>query len=252
MRLNKFLAEAGVASRRGSDAIIVEGVVMVNGKVVTDLGSKVDPTRDVVTVRGRQVHVEAQLVYVLLNKPKDCITTSSDESGRTTVMDLVPMHNRIYPVGRLDRNTTGVILLTNDGDLAYRLTHPKFQVPKIYVATIDKQMHREHLQVLRGGVRLDDGTTAPCEAEILDPPRNTVIALRLREGRNRQVRRMFEALEYDIRKLERVDYAGLTAEGLKRGAWRPLEEHEVKYLKKLTAKIPPRGKTAPDIAFEDD
>ena len=236
MRLNKYLAEAGVASRRKADELIAEGVVRVNGKIVTELGSKVNPQRDEVSVRGTPVYIEAQLFYILLNKPKDCITTTSDEKGRRTVMDLIPAEMHVYPVGRLDRNTTGALLLTNDGDLANRLMHPRFHAPKTYVIELASNIKPQHIERLRTGVKLDDGKTAPCEAEVLNPPHATVVGLVLHEGRNRQVRRMFETLGYDVRKLDRVAYAGLTLSGLKRGDWRYLEENEVGYLKNLAAR----------------
>lgn len=236
MRLNKYLAEAGVASRRKADELISEGVVRVNRKVVTKLGSKVNPQRDEVSVRGTPVYIEAQLFYILLNKPKDCITTTSDEKNRRTVMDLLPAEMHVYPVGRLDRNTTGALLLTNDGDLTNKLMHPRFKAPKSYVAELDGRIKPQHVERLRAGVQLDDGKTAPCEAEVLDPPNATVVGLVLHEGRNRQVRRMFETLGYDVRKLDRVAYAGLTLRGLKRGSWRYLEESEVGYLKNLAAR----------------
>jgi 23S rRNA pseudouridine2605 synthase len=234
MRLNKFLAHAGVAARRKADEYIADGDVRVNGKIVKELGTKIHPAKDVVTYRGNQVMVETQLVYMLLNKPKDCISTVDDEKDRTTVMDLLPRHNRVFPIGRLDRNTTGVLLLTNDGDMAYTLTHPKFEIEKSYIVEINDKISDADVKRLQNGVVLDDGKTAPADVEVLDPPHGKTIGLIIHEGKNRQVRRMFEALNFDVKKLERIQYAGLTAAGLKRGGWRYLEEHEVNYLKKLT------------------
>lgn len=234
LRLNKFLSEAGVASRRKADELILQGAVTVNGHAVDTLGTKVHAAADEVCVNGKRVFVQNQLVYILVNKPKDCIVTTSDEKARSTVMDLVPHHLRLYPVGRLDRNTTGAILLTNDGDLAFALTHPKFLVEKVYRAELDRKVAAADLVRLRRGIKLDDGMTAPCEAESLDPPQNRHVGLLLREGRNRQIRRMFEALGYSVEKLERVRYAGLTTAGIKRGAYRYLEENEIRALKKLT------------------
>jgi 23S rRNA pseudouridine2605 synthase len=239
LRLNKFLSEAGVAARRKADELIRQGVVRVNGKVVTELGIKVDPQRDEVSVRGTPVYVQAQLFYILLNKPKDCITTTSDDKGRRTVMDLVPAEHHVYPVGRLDRNTTGALVLTNDGDLANALAHPRFHVEKVYLVETTDFVRPQDIQSLRQGVRLDDGMTKPCEAELLDGPKGKLVALVLHEGRNRQVRRMFEKLGYDIRKLDRVGYAGLNLDGVRRGAWRYLEENEVRALKNLAAKHTP-------------
>jgi 23S rRNA pseudouridine2605 synthase len=236
LRLNKFLAEAGVASRRKADELIRDGLVRVNGKIVTELGSRVHPARDEVSVRGTPVYIHAQLYYILLNKPKDCITTTSDERGRRTVMDLVPAEHHVYPVGRLDRNTTGALLLTNDGDLANKLMHPRFNAAKHYIVEVDKKVKSQDITQLRKGVSLEDGMTAPCEAEILDRTQGTVVGLTINEGRNRQVRRMFEALGYDVRKLDRIGYAGLGITGLRRGAWRYLDENEVRALKNLVRK----------------
>ncbi len=236
LRLNKFLAEAGVAARRKADELIAQGVVRVNGKVVTELGVKVNPQRDEVSVRGTPVYIQNQLYYILLNKPKDCITTTSDEKGRRTVMDLVPAEHNVYPVGRLDRNTTGALLLTNDGELANVLMHPRFNVDKAYIAETTDFVRPQDIQALREGVRLEDGKTRPCEAELMDGPKGKIVALVLHEGRNRQVRRMFETLGYSLRKLDRVGYAGLDLRGVRRGAWRYLNENEVRALKNLAAK----------------
>ncbi|MCB2205629.1 rRNA pseudouridine synthase [bacterium] len=236
LRLNRYLSEAGVASRRKADDLIASGVVRVNGKVVTELGTKVNPQRDEVSVRGTPVYIQNQLFYLLLNKPKDCITTTSDDKGRRTVMDLVPPEHNVYPVGRLDRNTTGALLLTNDGDLANVLMHPRFHVAKAYMVETTDFVRPQDIEALRNGVKLEDGKTSPCEAELLDGPRGKIVALVLHEGRNRQVRRMFETLGYTVRKLDRMSYAGLTLEGIKRGAWRYLSENEVRALKNIAAK----------------
>jgi 23S rRNA pseudouridine2605 synthase len=236
MRLNKFLAEAGVASRRKSDELIYSGVVRVNGQVVTQLGAKVRPAHDEISVHGSPVYIQSQLIYILLNKPKDCITTTSDEKGRHTVMELIPTEYHLYPVGRLDRNTTGALLLTNDGDLANQLMHPKFNAPKNYIVEVTEKVKPQHIRDLRKGMRLEDGMTSPCDAEILNSPSNTVIGITLHEGRNRQVRRMFETLGYEVRKLDRISYAGLSLTRLKRGAWRYLDENEVRALKNLARK----------------
>lgn len=236
LRINRFLAEAGVGSRRKAEELVLEGVVKVNGTVITDLATKVIPSRDEVRVRNVVVNVSPRLVYILLNKPKDCITTTDDERGRTTVMDLVQYPERLFPIGRLDRNTTGALVLTNDGDLAHALMHPSFLIRKVYGAVLDRGIDPRHLGMLRAGIDLEDGRTAPCEAHAADPPRNTHIALAIHEGRNRQVHRMFESLGYVVKKLDRYEYAGLTVDGLRRGGWRFLEEHEVKALKKLVKK----------------
>ncbi len=235
IRLNRFLAMAGVGSRRSNDELITSGAVKVNGRKVTELGSRVDPERDIVTVRGNPVHLAQHFVYVLLNKPKDCITTLSDERDRTTVVDYVKIKQRVYPVGRLDRNTTGVLLLTNDGDLTNSLIHPKFEVQKIYRAVLDKPIRSEDLGRLKRGVKLEDGTARANEAEIVEGSKRTRILVSLHEGRNREVRRIFDALGYDVKYLDRVSFAGLTYTGLQRGEWRHLTNVEVRYLKELTA-----------------
>ncbi len=236
IRLNKFLAEAGVASRRAADQLIAEGAVKVNGRIVRELGVKVRPGKDTVALRNKPLFIEAKLVYILLNKPKDCITTASDERGRHTVLELLPPAPRVFPVGRLDRNTTGALLLTNDGQLAHRLMHPSFGALKTYDAQIEPGLKRTDLAKLTGGMALgDEEDASPCEAAILNPPENTRVLIRLHEGKNRQVRRMFEKLGYGVRRLDRVEYAGLSTEGIRRGEWRYLHEAEVRRLKKLVS-----------------
>ncbi|MFN3344773.1 MAG: pseudouridine synthase [Chloroherpetonaceae bacterium] len=233
MRLNKFLANAGIASRRKADTMIQNGEVEVNGKLVTELGFKVNPQTDKVVVAGRIAKLHRRKIYILLNKPKDTISTSSDELDRRTVMDLIGIDDRVYTVGRLDRNTTGVLLLTNDGDLAHRLMHPSFGVEKEYLAELDKKMTRADLQKLKSGMRLSDTgeKVSECEAEILGDA--SIVWLKLHEGKNRQVHRKFWTLGYDVKKLERIAYAGLTPKGLRRGEWRYLLPKEVEHLRKL-------------------
>ena len=233
VRLNKYLADAGLMSRRKADDLIASGVVRVNGKVIQELGVKIRPAVDEVSVRGTPIRMQMRLLYILLNKPKDCITTTSDERGRRTVMQLLPDEIRLFPVGRLDRNTTGALLLTNDGDLANALTHPSFHAPKSYIVELGSSVTKHDIDALRRGIKLHDGLTAPCEAEVLNPPVNNSVGIVLYEGRNRQVRRMFEALGYSVRKLDRIAFANLTLDGLRRGAWRVLEEDEIRHLKKL-------------------
>ena len=231
VRLNKFLSVAGVCSRRKADDMIQKGVVRVNGKIILSLGSKIDPVNDKVTVNDRQVVQLDQPVYVLFNKPKDCITTASDERGRATVMDYVQLKNRVFPIGRLDRNTTGVLLLTNDGELTNRLMHPKFEIQKSYTVTLDRPLRPEHANQLVKGIRLSEGKTKP--AEVYYPPGNKkkFVGIVIHEGRNRQVHRMFEALGYEVAKLDRGAYAGITYEGVPRGRWRYLTRGEVRRLK---------------------
>ena len=233
IRLNRFLAMAGVGSRRSNDELILSGVVKVNGKKITELGSRVLPDKDIVTVRGNPVHLAQHNIYILLNKPKDCITTLSDEKDRTTVLDYVRIKQRVFPIGRLDRNSTGVLLLTNDGDLTNSLIHPKFEIQKIYRAALDKPIKNEDVGKLKRGVRLEDGTARADEAEIVEGSKRTKILVSIHEGRNREVRRVFEALGYDVKYLDRVSFAGLTYTGLQRGEWRYLSNAEIRFLKEL-------------------
>ncbi len=233
LRLNRFLAMAGVASRRAAEELITNGEVEVNGKVVTELGTKVNPRSDVVKVNGQTYSLAQRLVYILLHKPKDFITTTSDEKGRRTVLDLVSVRERVYPVGRLDRQTTGALLLTNDGVLANKLMHPSSEVVKSYHVSLDKGLDQAHAEKLARGVHLEDGKTAPAELEIIPGTKNREIVMHIHEGKNRQIRRMFESFGYEVEKLHRLNYAGLTVQGLARGMWRFLTEKEIEKLRKL-------------------
>ena len=238
VRLNKYLALAGVGSRRKNDELILSGVVKVNGKIVQELGTKVHPDRDRVTVNGQPVEVERKLYYILFNKPKDCITTLSDEKGRTTVLDYVKISKRIYPIGRLDRNTTGVLLLTNDGELANALMHPRGEIERVYRVRLDRAILDEHFGTLRRGVRLEDGVARPQEVALLPGTRRKELLISLAEGRNREVRRTFETLGYDVKGLERVSFAGFTTEGVARGRWRFLSHTEVHHLRQAAGLTP--------------
>ena len=231
VRLNKFLANAGVCSRREADEFIQAGVVTVNGKVVTELGTKVLRTDDV-KFHDQTVKMEKK-VYVLLNKPKDTVTTSDDPLQRKTVMDLVKnaCPERIYPVGRLDRNTTGVLLLTNDGDLASKLTHPKFLKKKIYHVFLDKNVTAHDMQQIATGITLDDGEVHADAIEYASPTDKSQVGIEIHSGKNRIVRRIFESLGYRVVKLDRVQFAGLTKKNLRRGDWRFLTEKEVDMLR---------------------
>jgi len=231
IRLNKFIANAGLCSRRKADELIQSGKVNVGGRIVTNLGIKINPLRDKVFVNHRQVVVMDRPVYIVFNKPKDCITTASDERGRTTVMDYVRLKERVFPVGRLDRNTTGVLLLTNDGEFANRLMHPKFEIKKTYKVTLEQPLKPQDADKLIQGVRLSDGKTQPAEIYYLPGGKKRVIGIVIHEGRNRQVHRMFEALGYEVEKLDRVAYADITYEGLPHGSWRNLTRQEVEKLK---------------------
>ena len=231
MRLNKFLANAGVCSRREADDFIQAGVVKVNGEVVTEMGTKIMRT-DEVMFHDRPVSLEKK-VYVLLNKPKDYVTTSDDPQQRKTVMDLVrnACPERIYPVGRLDRTTTGVLLLTNDGDLASKLTHPKFLKKKIYHVYLDKNVTLHDLQQIREGIVLDDGEIHADAVEYASETDKKQVGIEIHSGRNRIVRRIFESLGYRVMKLDRVQFAGLTKKNVRRGDWRFLTEKEVDMLR---------------------
>ena len=231
LRLNKFLANAGVCSRREADEFIQAGVVTVNGEVVTELGTKILRT-DEVKFHDAPVSLEKK-VYVLLNKPKDYVTTSDDPQQRKTVMDLVKdvCPERIYPVGRLDRNTTGVLLLTNDGDLASKLTHPKFLKKKVYHVHLDKNITAHDLQQIRDGITLDDGEIKADAVDYADERDKSQVGIEIHSGKNRIVRRIFESLGYRVTKLDRVQFAGLTKKNLRRGDWRFLTEKEVDMLR---------------------
>ena len=231
IRLNKFLANAGVCSRREADEFIQAGVVTVNGEVVTERGTKILRT-DHVVFHEQPVTIEKK-VYVLLNKPKDYVTTSDDPQQRKTVMDLVKdaCTERIYPVGRLDRNTTGVLLLTNDGELASKLTHPKFLKKKVYHVYLDRNVTKSDMEQIAQGVMLEDGEVRVDAIEYASPTDKSQVGLEIHSGRNRIVRRIFDSLGYHVTKLDRVQFAGLTKKNVRRGDWRYLTEKEVEMLR---------------------
>jgi 23S rRNA pseudouridine2605 synthase len=234
VRLNRFISNAGVCSRREADELITAGLVSINGQIATELGMKIK-AGDVVRFNGEKLNVEAK-VYIILNKPKDAITTSDDPDGRNTVMDLFEgkMRERIYPVGRLDRNTTGVLLLTNDGELANRLMHPKYQIDKVYRATLNKSFKSTDMwNLANNGVELEDGWIKPDAIAQPDAKEKNIIGVEIHSGRNRIIHRMFEHLGYTVDKLDRVLYAGLEKGKLKRGEWRELTDKEIKALKKM-------------------
>ena len=231
LRLNKFLASSGVCSRRVADQLIVEGHVSVNGEIVTQLGKHVT-REDFISVDGKPVSIEKK-IYVLLNKPRNCVTTSSDPEKRLTAIDLVrnACSERIYPVGRLDRNTTGLLLLTNDGDLAAKLMHPKYEKKKIYQVTLDKPVSVEHMQQIASGIELEDGEIHADAISYVDENNLAIVGIEIHSGRNRIVRRIFKHLGYRVYKLDRVYFAGLTKKDLPRGRWRYLTEDEVRNLR---------------------
>lgn len=231
VRLNKYLANAGICSRREADEFIAAGVVSVNGEIVTELGTKVHRS-DVIKFHDQQVSTERK-VYILLNKPKDCVTTTDDPQERKTVMELVKgaCAERIYPVGRLDRNTTGVLLLTNDGDLASKLTHPKFLKRKIYHVFCDKNVTKADLDQIAAGITLEDGEIHADAISYAHETDKKQVGIEIHSGKNRIVRRIFESLGYKVTKLDRVSFAGLTKKGIRRGDWRFLTEAEVNMLR---------------------
>jgi pseudouridine synthase len=237
VRLNKFLAHAGVCSRREADRLIESGRVRVNGRVVAELGQRIDPARDRVDVGSRAVKGgDERPAYILVFKPAGRVVTVKDPFGRPTVMDLLPkLHARVYPVGRLDADSEGALLLTSDGDLAFRLTHPKHEIGKIYEVRVEGEPSEDDLDHLRKGVFLEGRKTAPAQVRVLRRgQRRTLLRLRIHEGRKREIRKMFEALGYPVTRLLRIDFAGLTLEGLRPGQWRYLKRAEIEKLKMLT------------------
>lgn len=230
IRLNKYIANAGVCSRREADELIAKGLIKVNGKVVKEMGYQVKPT-DKVSYQGKVLRKE-KLVYILLNKPKNCITTTDDPEERKTVLSIVKdaCQERIYPVGRLDRNTTGLLLLTNDGEVAKKLSHPSSNIKKVYQVTLNKEITEEDFRKIEQGIELEDGFIKPDALAVLSP---NILGIELHSGRNRIVRRIFEHLGYQVEKLDRTMYAGLTKKDLPRGKWRFLTKKEIIMIKYL-------------------
>lgn len=234
IRLNRFIANAGICSRRKADELIAAGVVSVNGEPVTELGFKVDPAKDSIRYNGETLKRE-KMVYVLLNKPKDYITTTEDPQERKTVMNLVEKasRERIYPVGRLDRNTTGLLLMTNDGDLAEKLSHPRNNITKLYQVELNKSLSQGDLNKIAFGIELEDGVIKPDQVSYVAGGSKKEVGIQIHSGKNRVVRRIFESLGYEVVKLDRVVYSQLTKKDLPRGRWRYLEEKEIIQLKHL-------------------
>jgi 23S rRNA pseudouridine2605 synthase len=232
MPLNKFIAHSGVCSRRDAAILVKDGKVKVNNVVVTEPGHKVTP-KDTIVVNGKKLQLEKNLVYILLNKPKDYITTTEDPQGRKTVLDLIrnATTERIYPVGRLDRNTSGVLLLTNDGELSQKLTHPSNEVKKVYAVTLNKPLEKKDFDKILSGVILEDGPASVDVLAYADAKDKTQLGVEIHSGRNRIVRRIFEHLGYDVRALDRVMFSGLTKKNVDRGKWRFLNEKEIRQLK---------------------
>ncbi len=236
MPLNKFIAHAGICARRDAAELVKSGKVTVNGQKIVEPGFKVTSNDDI-KVQGKKISARKNLVYILLNKPKDFITTTEDPQGRKTVLDIVKSATteRVYPIGRLDRNTTGVLLLTNDGELAQKLSHPSYEVRKIYEVTLDRQVTKKDFDTIAAGVTLEDGFVQPDALAYPDAKNKHIIGIEIHSGRNRIVRRIFEQLGYDVRNLDRVMYANLTKKNVDRGKWRFLSEKEVRLLKFLNA-----------------
>lgn len=234
IRLNRYIANAGICSRRKADELIQAGVVSVNGEVVSELGYKVDPNKDLVRYNGEPLKRE-RMVYVLLNKPKDYITTTDDPQERRTVMHLVEKasRERIYPVGRLDRNTTGLLLMTNDGDLADKLSHPRNNIVKLYNVELNKSLTQGDLNKIGFGLELEDGFIKPDSVSYVTGGTKKEVGIQIHSGKNRIVRRIFESLGYEVVKLDRSVYANLNKKDLPRGRWRYLDEKEIIQLKHL-------------------
>jgi 23S rRNA pseudouridine2605 synthase len=233
IRLNKYIANAGICSRREADKMISDGKITVNGNQVTEMGFKVGP-KDHVAVSGKKTEIRRKLTYLLLNKPKGYITTTKDPQERKTVMELVAnaTSDRVYPVGRLDRNSSGLLILTNDGELTNELTHPSYNIKKIYAVTLDKALAKEdYMKVISEGIQLDDGLAKVDEMEYTDPKDLKKLGISIHSGRNRIIRRLFEAMGYEVKKLDRVMFGMLTKRELPSGKWRHLNEKEVRILK---------------------
>ncbi|MGI6225260.1 MAG: pseudouridine synthase [Peptococcales bacterium] len=234
-RLHKFLAHAGIGSRRSCEELILEGRVKVNGLIITTLGTKVDPTKDIIEIDNKKINKKEEMIYVVLHKPDGYVTTSKDPQGRPTVLDLTKgIKQRIYPVGRLDYATEGLLLLTNDGEFAYRLTHPKYQVKKVYQALVKGTPNERSLDQLRKGVLLEDGFTQPAKVKFLNSNNeNTLLEIIISEGKNRQVRRMCKAINHPVLNLKRVQIGSLSLGSLPKGKFRLLTNYELKKLKMI-------------------
>jgi 23S rRNA pseudouridine2605 synthase len=234
IRLNRFMAQSGVAARRKCDELITQGKVKVNGEIVSELGLVIDEEQDTIEYDGKILSQPSEYTYVVLNKPSDVITAVDDKYRRKTVVELVEIAKRIYPVGRLDYNTTGVLLLTDDGDLTNKLLHPRFKASKIYTVLLDKRLRPVDLHHLQKGIEIEDYKTQPCKIrEIRAIDNCSFLEIELREGRKRQIRLMFEQLNYVVEKLDRISFAGITYKGLKQGQWRYLTDKEVERLKQV-------------------
>jgi 23S rRNA pseudouridine2605 synthase len=233
-RLQKFLSRAGIASRRQAEEYIRSGLIRVNGQIVQEMGLKIDPAKDRVEYRGQRITAQKEHIYIMLNKPLNVVTTMKDPQGRKKVMDLLPgIKTRVYPVGRLDYRTEGLLILTNDGQLAYRLTHPGYKVVKTYLATVAGNLSRESIKILKEGVELEDGLTLPADVKVISREKGfTRLQISISEGRNRQIRRMCEAVGHPVKALKRIRFGPLELAGLQPGEYRLLGKDEINALKK--------------------
>ncbi len=232
-RLQKYIARCGITSRRKAEELIVNGKVKVNGIVVSELGTKIDADIDSVTVDNNKISESNQLIYIKLYKPEGYVTTVKDQFGRKTVLDLIEIKERIYPIGRLDYNTSGLLLLTNDGDLANKLMHPKYHIYKTYVAEVDGRINDEEINKLKTGVIIEDYKTAPARVRLLNSSKNTsTVEISIYEGKNRQVRKMLDAVGHKVLTLKRVSMGQITLDNLKPGSWTYLNEDEIKFLRR--------------------
>ncbi|OEF97253.1 pseudouridine synthase [Vulcanibacillus modesticaldus] len=233
-RLQKVIAHAGIASRRKAEQLITDGKVSVNGKIIRELGTKVDPNKDDIRVNGEQIFIDDEKIVILFNKPERVITSMDDPHGRRKVIDFIDITERVYPVGRLDYDTEGLLLLTNDGELAHRLMHPKYEIDKTYEVTVEGIPNEKALSELRHGIKLEDGITSPAQVKLIKKlGRQAKIIITIHEGKKRQIRRMFEAINHPVVKLKRIKYGFLTLDGVQRGKYRILSNTEVCKLKEI-------------------
>jgi 23S rRNA pseudouridine2605 synthase len=232
IRLQKLLSEAGIASRRKAEELILEGRVRVNNAVITELGSKADPEKDIIKVNGKIIKIQSRKIYIALHKPVGIISSRKDEKNRKTVIDLIPIKNYIYPVGRLDFDSSGLIILTNDGEVANELLHPGYKIPKTYIVEIDGAIKKEQLANFSAGIELEDGITAPARARVISGGKDsTRLEVIISEGKNRQIRRMFESLGFNVQKLKRTKIGNISLGNLSNGEFRYLTDEEIKWLK---------------------
>ena len=234
MRLNKFLAKAGMLARRKCEYYIFSGMVFVNGKKIKNPGYKIDEKKDEVFINNKRIVLKEKYRYIVLNKPLNCITTLKDEKGRKKIIDYINISERLFPIGRLDINTTGVLLLTNDGDLAYRLSHPKYQTDKTYIVVLDKKISKKCIEEFKKGVVIGKDEIVTGDVKIIENKnKKHTVRIKIHTGKKRQIKRMFSALGYNVLELERIEFAGIKKDGLKPGNWRNLTKEEVDSLKKL-------------------